>query len=50
MHTALAREDVRQQMLNVAFLPSESTPAELGAHLKSEIARWGAVRTKAGIK
>ena len=50
LHAALMREDVRQQMLNVAFLPSESTPAELGAHLKSEIARWGAVRTKAGIK
>jgi tripartite-type tricarboxylate transporter receptor subunit TctC len=50
LHAALMREDVRQQMLNVAFLPSESTPAELGAHLKSEIARWGAVRAKAGIK
>ena len=50
LHAALAREDVQRQMLNVAFLPSESTPAELGAHLKSEIARWGAVRTKAGIR
>ena len=50
LHAALSRADVRQQMLNVAFLPSESTPAELGAHLASEIARWGAVRAKAGIK
>jgi tripartite-type tricarboxylate transporter receptor subunit TctC len=47
---ALAREAVRKQMLNAAFLPSESTPPELAAHLKSEIARWGAVRAKAGIK
>ena len=47
---ALAREAVQKQMLNAAFLPSESTPAELAAHLKSEITRWGAVRAKAGIK
>jgi tripartite-type tricarboxylate transporter receptor subunit TctC len=50
LRTALAREDVRKLMLNAAFLPSESTPAELAAHIKSEIARWGAVREKAGIK
>ena len=37
-------------MQNAAFLPSQSTPAELAAHMKSEIARWGAVRDKAGIK
>ncbi len=47
---ALAREAVQKQMLNAAFLASESTPSELAAHLKSEIARWGAVRAKAGIK
>ena len=50
LRTALAREDVRKLMLNAAFLPSQSTPAELAAHMKSEIARWGAVREKAGIK
>ncbi|HET9735225.1 MAG TPA: tripartite tricarboxylate transporter substrate binding protein [Burkholderiales bacterium] len=47
---ALAREDVQKQMHNAAFLPSQSTPAELAAHLKSEISRWGAVRDRAGIK
>jgi len=47
---ALAREDVQKQMQNAAFLPSQSTPAELAAHMKSEISRWGAVRDKAGIK
>ena len=50
LRAALAGDEVQKQMLNVAFLPSESTPAELGAHLKAEIARWGAVRAKAGIK
>lgn len=50
LRTALAREDVRQLMLNAAFLASESTPEELAAHMKSEIARWGAVRERAGIK
>jgi tripartite-type tricarboxylate transporter receptor subunit TctC len=48
--TALAREDVRKQLDNAAFLPATSTPAELAAHMKSEISRWGAVRDKAGIK
>lgn len=50
LRTALAREDVQKQMQSAAFLPSQSTPAELAAHLKSEIARWGAVRDNAGIK
>jgi tripartite-type tricarboxylate transporter receptor subunit TctC len=50
LRTALAREDVRKLMLNAAFLANESTPGELAAHMKSEIARWGAVREKAGIK
>ncbi len=50
IYTALAREDVRKLMFNAAFLPSESTPGELAAHLRSEIARWGSVRDKAGIK
>jgi len=50
LHSALAREDVQKLMFNAAFLPGESTPGELAAHLRSEIARWGEVRDKAGIK
>lgn len=46
---ALGRNDVRGRMDKAAFLPAMSTPAELAAHMKSEIARWGAVRAKAGI-
>ena len=50
LHTALAREDVQKLMFNAAFLPGESTPEQLAAHMRSEIARWGSVRDKAGIK
>jgi tripartite-type tricarboxylate transporter receptor subunit TctC len=50
LRTALAREDVRKLLINAAFLPSESTPAELAAHMRAEIARWGGVRDKTGIK
>ena len=50
LHSALAREDVRKLMFNAAFLPGESTPEQLAAHMRSEIARWGGVRDKAGIK
>jgi tripartite-type tricarboxylate transporter receptor subunit TctC len=50
LRTALAREDVRKQMSNTAFLPGESTPEQLAAHMRSEIARWGSVGDKAGIK
>ncbi len=50
LRAALAREDVRKLMINAAFLPSESTPGELAAHMRAEIARWGGVRDKAGIK
>lgn len=50
LRTALAREDVRKLLINAAFLPSESTPGELAAHMRAEIARWGGVRDKTGIK
>jgi tripartite-type tricarboxylate transporter receptor subunit TctC len=46
----LARADVQKLLSNAAFLPTESTPADLAAHMRAEIARWGGVRDKAGIK
>ncbi len=50
LKTVLAREDVRRQMANTAFEPSDAgTPEALQAHIKSEIARWGKVREQAGI-
>jgi tripartite-type tricarboxylate transporter receptor subunit TctC len=45
----LQREDVRKQLAGAAFVPETSTPEALAAHLRSEIARWSAVRDKAGI-
>jgi tripartite-type tricarboxylate transporter receptor subunit TctC len=50
LRTALAREEVQRLMFNAAFLPSESTPEQLAAHMRAEIARWGSVRDKAGIR
>jgi tripartite-type tricarboxylate transporter receptor subunit TctC len=50
LRTVLAREEVRRQMANAAFEPgSGTTPEALQAHIRSEIARWGGVRQKAGI-
>jgi tripartite-type tricarboxylate transporter receptor subunit TctC len=46
----LQREDVRKQLAGAAFVPETSTPEALAAHLRSEIARWSAVRDKAGIQ
>jgi tripartite-type tricarboxylate transporter receptor subunit TctC len=46
----LAREDVSKRMRNAAFAPEVSTPAELRAHLESEIARWSALRGRADIR
>jgi tripartite-type tricarboxylate transporter receptor subunit TctC len=50
LRAALAREEVRKQMSNAAFAPETSTPEALQAHVKAEIARWAAVRDKAGVK
>jgi tripartite-type tricarboxylate transporter receptor subunit TctC len=36
-------------MENAAFVPESSSPEALAAHIRSEIARWGRVREKAGI-
>lgn len=35
--------DVQQRLANDAAVGVGSTPAELGAHIKSEIAKWGSV-------
>jgi tripartite-type tricarboxylate transporter receptor subunit TctC len=47
--TVLQRDDVRKQLANAAFVGETSTPEALAAHLRSEIARWSAVREKARI-
>ena len=50
VRTVLQRDDVRKQLANAAFVPETSTPEALAAHLRAEIARWSAVREKAGIE
>ncbi len=50
MHDVLASDDVRAQILKVGALVRSSTPDELKAHIADEIAKWKAVRDKAGIE
>ncbi len=51
LRVVLAREEVRRQLSNAGFVPSEgSSPEALQAHIRSEISRWGGVREKAGIR
>ncbi|HUI97797.1 MAG TPA: tripartite tricarboxylate transporter substrate-binding protein [Xanthobacteraceae bacterium] len=49
LHTVLARDDVRAQLIKVGATAATSTPEELKAHVVNEIAKWSAVREKAGI-
>jgi tripartite-type tricarboxylate transporter receptor subunit TctC len=50
MTAALNDPVVRQKLIQSGALPSPSTPAEFGALLKDELARWGAVVKAKGIK
>jgi tripartite-type tricarboxylate transporter receptor subunit TctC len=50
MRELLASDSVRAQILKVGALVKSSTPDELKAHVASEIAKWKAVREKAGIE
>ncbi|MGH6768632.1 MAG: Bug family tripartite tricarboxylate transporter substrate binding protein [Xanthobacteraceae bacterium] len=50
MRALLATETVRKQILKVGALVRSSTPDELKTHIAGEIARWQAVREKAGMK
>ena len=45
----LARDDVRKQMINLGATAQTSTPEEMRQHIVNEIAKWSAVREKAGI-
>ncbi len=50
LRAVLARDEVRKQMANAAFVPESSSPEALQAHVKAEIGRWGGVRDRSGIK
>ncbi len=46
----LARDSVRDQILKLGAQNRSSTPEELKTHIAGEIAKWKAVREKAGIE
>ena len=48
--TALADPAVKQRLNQLGVIAVGSTPEELGAHMKLEIAKWGPVIKAAGIK
>jgi tripartite-type tricarboxylate transporter receptor subunit TctC len=49
LRDVLARDDVRKQMINLGATAQTSTPEEMRRHIVNEIAKWSAVREKAGI-
>jgi tripartite-type tricarboxylate transporter receptor subunit TctC len=49
LHDVLGRADIQAQLLKVGATARTSTPDEMRAHVVSEIAKWSAVREKAGI-
>ena len=50
LHLAMANPDVLQALLGQGMEPTPSTPEELGAYIKSEIAKWAEVVKARGIK
>ncbi|MEO7728908.1 MAG: tripartite tricarboxylate transporter substrate-binding protein, partial [Burkholderiales bacterium] len=46
----LGAVDTRDRLLAQGFEPVGGTPAEFGAYIKAEIAKWGKVIKAAGIK
>jgi len=49
LHDVLARPGIQAQLLKVGATARTSTPDEMRRHVISEIAKWSAVREKAGI-
>jgi tripartite-type tricarboxylate transporter receptor subunit TctC len=50
MVAAIAKPSVREQMQKQGFLPKSSTPGELAAHLKDQLAIWKVALRDAGIE
>ncbi len=49
LNEVLSREEVKAQVAKTGALASASSPEEFGKLLESEVAKWNAVREKAGI-
>ena len=45
-----AREAVKKQFINLGAVARSSSPEQLKTHISGEIAKWKAVREKAGIE
>ena len=50
MHTALARPETRQRLLELGFEPAGGAPGDLANFAKSERTKWGPVIKSAGLK
>ena len=46
----LNAQDMRQRLIDMAFVPVANTPAEFGAFLRADVARWGKVIKDVGIQ
>jgi tripartite-type tricarboxylate transporter receptor subunit TctC len=46
----LAKPSVREEFARLAAEPAGGTPAEFGAHIRSQIAHWGKVVKESAIK
>jgi len=46
----VATPEVRQRLETLGFAPVADTPAQFGARIKAEIAKWGKVVHDANIK
>jgi tripartite-type tricarboxylate transporter receptor subunit TctC len=45
----LARPEIKEQLEKAGASAHVSTPAEFGKHIADEVAKWHAVRDKAGL-
>ncbi len=50
INRTVQQPEVRERLVSLGLVPVGGTPAALGDHLKSEIARWTKVVREAGIK
>ncbi len=50
MVKAMASKDVRTRLAGIGVEPRSSTPEEVGALIKSEVARWGKIVKASGIR
>lgn len=50
LKTVLAQPDIREKLSKIGAVATMSTPQEFGTLLAEEVAKWKAVRDKAGLE